>query len=257
MKGIEIYSKQLHQLLDEKGFAVIPAFISPEQIQSLNAFFHSTVQESKVDSDFFTTHWSSEHAYRSKVNKFVQQLLRPALERHFNNFKCIFGYFLYKKPGVNSKVHMHQDWTMIDEEKSTGFIIWIPLVDTSFENGCFQALPGSHKIFNEIRGSHISPQYENINEQEFVSVQLKAGDAIVFSQNLLHSSPPNHSAEDRLAAGLIIVPDEAEVIHYYYNEKDRSVHRYVAGDQFLVNTFYDYKHRLGNDYILSLLRKHD
>jgi hypothetical protein len=250
---IVIRESKYSQQLDEDGYTVLPSFLSPALMQELNQFFNETLPESQVQSDFFTTHWSPETGYRQKVNSLIQQRCLPLADRFFNNYKCIFGYFLYKKPASASGVGIHQDWSLIDEEKYRGFILWIPLTDTTLENGCFHLIPGSHKVYKNIRGSHIPQNLDNLSFNDFTPVALKAGDALVLDLRLMHSSPPNLTNYGRLATGMVIVPKQAQLLHYYYNNSTGKLELYKVKDTFLVDSFYDYQHRLKEDYILDFI----
>ena len=239
--------------LNTQGYAVIPAFLNPAQITPLHNFFYDTLPQSQVDVPFFTTHWSSQKEYRQQINGYVQQLLLPSLEQHFSAYKCIFGYYLFKKPDAATSVYMHQDWSLTDESQYASYILWIPLVDTNQHNGCFKVVPGSHHKFNAPRGTNIQQLHPGISEKDFTAVPIQAGDAIVFDTRLLHASPPNLSAVDRLATGLVLLPEQAPVNHYYFNKDTNETTRYLANDTFLVDAYYDYKQRLPANYILSFV----
>lgn len=63
--------------------------------------------------------------------------------------------------------------------------LWVALTDTSPDNGCLLMRPGSHNMSND-----------NNNE---VVLEMKAGDAVVFTDKVLHCSGPNRSAHVRMA----------------------------------------------------------
>lgn len=245
----------LKEDLDSNGYIVLPRFLSKDRIILLNRFFLETRNEAKVNLPFFTTHWSAEKAYREKVNTFVQQQLAKPLKRHFSGFKCILGYYLYKSSNAESKVGLHQDWSLTDEKNYRGLILWIPLVDTHVSNGCFMAIPGSHRYFIQPRGSFVPPINYDLESAHLVNLPVRAGDAVVFDQRLVHASPPNLSNKDRLAVGIVLLPETAPVIHYFYSQENKSIKAYRASDSFLVDSFYDYCHQQPYDYILSFLNE--
>jgi ectoine hydroxylase-related dioxygenase (phytanoyl-CoA dioxygenase family) len=239
--------------LNNEGYSVIPHFLQLGQTDLLKTFFYETLPQSEVNLPFFTTHWSNKKEYRQLVNDRVQGLLSANLSQHFTDFKCVFGYYLFKKPDSSSNVYMHQDWSLTDEIEYTAYILWIPLVDTDDKNGCFKVVPGSHLRFNNPRGTNIEPVHPGVTDADFKSIPIKAGDAIVFDIRLLHASAPNLSGTDRLATGLVILPEQAPVIHYYLNKEQNIATRYQAADTFLVDSYYDYRHLLPADYILSFV----
>lgn len=247
-------SKNAEELLTN-GFCVLPSVLNTADSARLSDFFNSTIEESHVDVDFFTTHWSPNYSYRKKVNEYVKHVCEPLLSDFFDNYKCILGYFLYKKKSPDSAIGIHQDWTLIDENKHRGFIIWIPLTDTNITNGCFHLIPGSHNKYNTIRGSHIEQHLDDNLITEMIPMPVKANDALVIDLRLVHASPPNLSSKDRLAVGLIIVPQHAQLLHYYYSKQSAATILYEAPDSFLIDSYYDYKKQLGDDHILSFMKK--
>ena len=255
MEQIKVKNIDFNEQLLEDGFGIIPSFLPAPVINALSDFFDDTLVESKVDVGFFTTHWSPELTYRKKINDFVQQSCLPFLQGFFDNYKCGLGYFLYKQASAESEIGIHRDWTLIDESKFRGYIIWIPLTDTNVENGCFHLVPRSHLACNEHRGSHIQPILNAELASNMIPVPIKAGSALVIDLRLLHYSPPNLSIAGRLAVGLLIVPTEAPLLHYYYDSKSRTTQIHKVDDNFLINSFYDYKHQLSDDYILSFINK--
>ena len=253
MIRVTAYNEEVDISLQEKGFALIPSFLSPAQMAELQRFFTETLPSSGVDLPFFTTHWSSNEAYRKKVNDFVSGYIKSNLAQHFTGYKCLFGYFLFKKSSTQGGVYMHKDWTLIDEETFTGYTLWIPLVDTTHENGSLEVVPGSHLTDIKVRGSNISQDYPQVSEKDFRSLPVSAGDAIVFDHRLLHSSPPNFSQSDRLTVGLVIVPENAVSIHYFHLPDTGETKRFETGDDFLVKSFYDYQENKPNEYIMHLI----
>ena len=105
------------------------------------------------------------------------------------------------KGGVNpNKFHWHQDYTYL-LGSSNSVTYWIPLQNVSRELGGVELIPGSHASgiseFVEAsetvkqKTSHISPSdivLKTEPETAAEAVDLQYGDALVFSQFLLHRS---------------------------------------------------------------------
>ena len=84
----------------------------------------------------------------------------------------------------------HQDWTFV-QGSIDSVTIWIPLMDVPVDHHPLQVWPGSHKKgLLEYRafecGQEVLPEY--VDENSFVSVPVKAGDAICFSSLLVHKT---------------------------------------------------------------------
>jgi ectoine hydroxylase-related dioxygenase (phytanoyl-CoA dioxygenase family) len=89
-----------------------------------------------------------------------------------------------------------------DERKYSTVSIWCPLVDSFEENGTLQVVPGSHKRFGEVRGPMIPWELENIKHEiikdYLVPLNIKAGNAIVLDDSIVHYSAINKTNDLRL-----------------------------------------------------------
>jgi phytanoyl-CoA hydroxylase len=95
------------------------------------------------------------------------------------------------KAEVHYKTPPHQDWRSMQGSLNS-VVAWIPLVDVPQSLGALRIIPGSH-----VRGLLDSQQDEwyrhvdGINESDFVSVEVEAGDVLIFSSFLVHASGDN------------------------------------------------------------------
>lgn len=104
----------------------------------------------------------------------------------------------------------HQDWRSIQGSLNC-LVVWIPLVDVSEEMGPLSVIPGSHLkgLLPSVKDewyAHVDPEYTP--DDAFISVPMKAGDALCFSAFLVHRSGVNTS--DRIRYSL----------QYRYNDLD-------------------------------------
>ena len=66
-----------------------------------------------------------------------------------------------------------------------------------------------------------------------VSINLKAGEALVYDHRLLHASKENNSSADRLVIVLGIIPQKAEMRYYY--QVDNKIMEYACSPSFFMN----------------------
>jgi len=87
-----------------------------------------------------------------------------------------------------------------------------------------------------------NPVDEDIREQiedqgDKIDIVLKKGEAIIMNQKLPHGSMPNLQDDRRIAAGLHLIPNEAESI-MCFKEKDDTLSVYeILDDDFYINGF--------------------
>jgi hypothetical protein len=87
------------------------------------------------------------------------------------------------------KWHRDSDWCTALQAPNVRYLsLWVALTDTSLDNGCLMMRPGSHNLSN----------YNDNNSYTEV-LEMKAGDAVVFTDKVLHCSGPNNSAHVRMA----------------------------------------------------------
>jgi hypothetical protein len=134
---------------------------------------------------------------------------------------------------------MHADWTYVNEDANTSISVWVPLTDTTIENGCLGVIPFSQHLSHRIRGPRILqweyPCNELLIEKMGKLLPIKAGQAVIYNHRLLHFSPPNNTGETRLAVNLSLVPEGVQVIHYTVPEGQEKIHKFeVDGFDFFI-----------------------
>ncbi|MEQ3656631.1 MAG: phytanoyl-CoA dioxygenase family protein [Dokdonia sp.] len=221
----------------EKGYVIVP-FIEEEAIASLTEDYFRTLDESggrlgpadekfssnqEITYDF--TFIDKNIAYKEKVFDLITAVFKSHTTTLLDNYKPIIANFIRKKTD-GGEVPMHQNWAFVDEEKYTSVSIWCPLVDSNRENGTLEVVPGSHKRYGKTRGPMIKSELLEIEDdiiRDFmVPLEVKAGQAVILDDSIVHYSSPNHTSDLRLAIQLIMIPEEVPSIHYHMDlSKDR------------------------------------
>lgn len=107
---------------------------------------------------------------------------RPVI--YFNSKHLAKSEVYYKTPP-------HQDWRSMQGSLNS-VVLWVPLVDVNAALGALEIVPGSH-----LQGLQDSSQdewfrrIENATDDEFIPVEVEAGDALFFSSFLVHRSGNN------------------------------------------------------------------
>jgi phytanoyl-CoA hydroxylase len=114
------------------------------------------------------------------------------------------------KNKVYHTVDSHQDWRSMQGSLDS-VVIWIPLKNISKELGALEILPSSH-LFG-LRTDYIENGFGMVNlsneeKLDLVSVEVEAGDILLFSSFLIHQSGNNITNEPRWSC------------HFRYNNLD-------------------------------------
>lgn len=138
---------------------------------------------------------------------------------------------LFSKKGIGKgEIPMHQHISYTDEANGvSAYTVWVPLVDTDESNGNLHVVSGTHRLRKFPRAVYLtsddldyySPACWRLFEERSQAVPMKAGEALVFENSLLHGSPPSRTDDMRIVAAAVIVPIEAETFMYSRAEDGR------------------------------------
>jgi len=225
--------KVLQDKFDKDGFVKLQ-FLDQKTIEKL-LILYKEIQPVSYPG-FSSTIYNPNIEVKKETSKRISNLLDERIKREFMDFRSLGGNFLCKTSGPESFLQTHQDWTIVDEAVFESITIWMPLIDTSEENGALRVLPGSHKFSQVLRSPTLPGAFNKIlNEayHEMILVPMKAGEAIVFNHALLHASGPNMSGSDRVIAIYGLVPQEAQLF-FFHRAPTGKVEKYKIADDFFL-----------------------
>ena len=223
-------------LFERQGFVVVD-FLDSGDLQELNALF-DTLHPSLPDAaGFVSGSYSNDLGYKKKASDEIVRIFSRHYERLFINYQSFGAAFLYKLPSQNSELGVHQDWTIVDEEKYVALNCWIPLTDINELNGALHVLPGSqYPKYATLRAPTL-PFFFSGAEEEVMShtipFYVKAGQAVILNQSVIHYSPPNRSDKIRKAITAGIKTQAAPMLFHYRTEESK-VERYAMPEDFLL-----------------------
>jgi ectoine hydroxylase-related dioxygenase (phytanoyl-CoA dioxygenase family) len=201
---------------ERDGFALLPGLLSAEEVAFLREHAHTLLHHDdsvmhKGDKGGKTTllkMWNT--AGDSPFSLIARDQRLVDIARRGLGDKDVYIYshkMTMKEPYEGGAWEWHQDygyWYEYGCLDPNMLSIWIALDDANKANGCLQILEGSHKLgrVNHIREDgqfNCDPERVEVAKKRFVHnyVEIKAGDAIVFDCNLLHTSDANTSPNPR------------------------------------------------------------
>ena len=117
-------------------------------------------------------------------------------------------------------VPWHQDKSYWPDANANPVITaWIPLVDSTLENGCLHLIPRTHKKRAVKHGQEeysgtgylaLDDEYVEERKKEIIALPMKAGSAVLFNDRLIHSSTPNTSDHVRWSVDLRYQPTDQD-----------------------------------------------
>jgi len=216
--------KTLQNQFDLHGYIVVD-FLSKNEVKALAQAYDP--KDFGNPQGFYSTSFSLNEQVKEKLHTLVDELVQSKAANIFNSFTSLGSCYLSKAPGELGEMPIHQDWTVIDESRYDSITMWVPLQDVNSNNGAMQVIPGSHRFSNALRSPSLPNPLSNIQEElrsDLIEVPLNAGQAIIFSQALIHASPANKSEKNRLAVTYGLIPEEAQLLFYHGVETEIEKH---------------------------------
>ena len=228
-------NQELQQRIEESGYVTIP-FLNHEQVENLFALYQESAQDA---SGFHCTMFNPDKDYRRSVDAQIKGSISDKLTELIEGANMLYANFLVKEPGEESNFFVHQDWTYVDESKSSSWAIWIPLIDTDLSNGALHLVPSSHRMKNHFRGPGIADALDGLHDiirsEHGIAVNLKAGEAVIWDHRVVHYSPANLSKDRRVAATVILTPRGEKVIHCRATSNPLEVDIFDVNTEFYMN----------------------
>ncbi|MEO0038065.1 MAG: hypothetical protein RIQ59_1276 [Bacteroidota bacterium] len=228
--------ERLQEEFEKNGYVIVD-FYNTDEIQFLLNLYREL--HPVDEKGFFPSTFSKDKNYRTTADEQIRKIGSRSIDHYLIDYKIVCGSFIVKSPGEDSIMDVHQDMTLVDESEFTGINIWCPLIDLTENNGLLYALPGSHRFFPTYRGPSLPTIYQNVYEEVrncSVPLFLKAGQAVLFDQSILHWSKPNLSNEVRPVTNTYFTHKDARFqICYFDNNENGEVEIFSQDDFFMTN----------------------
>ena len=216
--------RELQAEFEDRGYVVVP-LLDPQEVEALVSGYDRLALEldgSSAPEDYNDTYaeFSIIHSrpeFRRRAYDLITSVLVPVVERHLIDMRPLIANFVNKPPGTGI-VPTHQNFSVVDEAEHRSVSVWVALVDCVLDNGAMSMLEGSHRTLRSRRGMWAYQAFSQIDQQELdpklTPVEVRAGDAVILDDALVHYSPPNQTGERRLAIQFVMIPQEARPLWF-------------------------------------------
>jgi len=208
------------------GYAAFPA-LSNDLVRELREQYRRLTLEDLYGIGYRVSLYSSDLETRRRAQDMLVSLAYPALAPFLVDRWPYMGTYLVKE-AHGRFIPPHQDWTHCDEGTHDSLMCWVALGDVDEHNGGLGFINGSHRYFDYLRafpyevadtpirrhGPRLIP-YLNI-------LRMRAGDAVVFNNRVVHGSLGNDTAEARLAFSFALHPEGEPLLGYYVKPDGRA-----------------------------------
>lgn len=224
MKSRQLFRDPAAGARFERDGYVVVDFLNPAEVDALAAAYDSLGGDLDRPA-FASTIMSHDAGYRLAVSAVIADTFARALAETFCDVRFFWGNFNVKFPnGPMGAVPLHQDPSFLDEREACPLGLWVPLVDTSRENGALEVIPASHTLLTGPRCGGRRFPYIHLQDtllQRFARMlPMRAGQAYIGSPALFHASPPNTGARPRIVAAGLAGPATSSLRYFHYREGD-------------------------------------
>jgi len=224
-----------------KGFVQVP-MLSAEEV----AFIKSRIADLRPADKFAPTgrdgfeykyHCSfldKSIEYKREAFALMESVFLPHIQKYLNGYQIISCNFYVKPPGTGEFV-IHQNWPMIPDLNDTTVTIWCPLGDVVASNGALQFVQGSHKILPHVEGPMCPGFFDSFRKEliqnHLTPNEMKAGEAMIFDDGLIHWSANNDSDTARIAIQIALAPAEVQPVFFFFDPKHPERFELVEADR--------------------------
>lgn len=191
----DFFDQALKPDFAQNGWLVAPSLAASE-VEHLRTLWDE-VGEQHSGLYATTTEKITSMPLRRQVSGEVVRCLEPFAKGLVRNCRVVQGGFIVKRPGARG-LSCHRHPVFMDEAHNVALLVWVAMQDTTAESGCMTTACGTHRdrpLLGHVFGT-----------LEAREVPMKAGEALVMDHRLVHGSRSNTSAHERLAAGILVIP---------------------------------------------------
>jgi hypothetical protein len=240
MSKVIFKDAEQQSLFEKQGFIVLP-FLSADEVTALNEIFDILHPHIAGDAGFVSGSYSADFDYKEKASNEIVKIFSRHYEQLFVNYQPFGAAFLFKMPNVHSHLSIHQDWTIVDEEKYVALNCWVPLTDVNEKNGALHVVPATHYDKIKTLRAPTLPFFfsgnDDVVEKASLPMYIKAGEAVILNQSVIHYSPPNNSQSIRKAITAGVKSKGAPMVFHYRNNAsgDARIERFSMPENFLIS----------------------
>lgn len=239
------------QYLD-KGYIIID-LLNPEELEEVVDAVGQMSPDDRFNPDeypvnayntssYHCTFLDTNKEYKRLFNEFSREFFLGKLNQYLVDYNILTSN-LYVKPAGTGEFQVHQNWPTTCNFEDITLTAWVPLHDVDEENGTIHVVEGSHKLWHEIENPSLPKFYDSfescLKKDYLKPVKLRAGQAIVFCDSLIHWSPTNKSKNPRKAIQIELIPKEIEPVVFHYRAELNEFEVFVVDFDFFIDNSID------------------
>ena len=209
----------LQRRYEELGYVSFP-LLDGNAVREIADAYAALAIEDHYGIGYRVSLYTSALDTRRRARELLIEKAFPALDAWLVNRNPYMATYLVKEAG-GRWIPAHQDWSHCDESLDDSVMCWVPLCDVDEHNGGLGFINGSHRYFDYLRAFPytVARTPVDCHGQRLLAylnfAEMRAGDAVVFNNRVIHGSLPNASAATRTAFSFALHPNGEPLLAYY------------------------------------------
>lgn len=191
---------ELAKEINIKGYTTIQ-LLTEVEIEKLKQVFSTFFPNKEQYIGGFNSMVKLSTQERIEIHQLISGIIQDRLGLFFRDYQCPISTLWGKQNDGVDNVDIHADPSFTFNPKlEDSFIAWCPLLDVDERHGTLKVAPKSHRLINHLRNNNYAWPLENrhiLFGKYLKPLTLKAGEAVLFDDRLVHASSPNLSDKVR------------------------------------------------------------
>lgn len=207
----------LQAQFDEQGYVVVDLFNEPELAELISASQAGRPDWSPPNDPANSTYMSVyDGDHLLTANRVLRPRLDAAMQRYLVGYRALIGVFFIKEPETR-QLPIHQHPPSLFDLTDVAICCWCAFGDIDEDNGPLRVVPRSHRLTRHVETARLRPYFADFADAAYekysIPVPIKAGQAVIFDNSLLHGSGPNRTSQRRMAVFSLLIPEGKTQVH--------------------------------------------
>ncbi|MDB5283312.1 MAG: glycosyl transferase family 2 [Bacteroidota bacterium] len=219
--------KSLEEKLNRDGYAVLN-FAGKDTIAKLRNYFYEQFGQQNFEPGMLITINDMTWQRKREIHNFFCTTLKNEMDVFFRDYVTPVSSFFTKNPStLNSYLPIHTDSNLVlNPHLEAHYALWIPLQDVDENNGAVTVVKNSHRLPPYIAAATIPwpfDKHQQLLKDKMQVLNLKAGEAIVFDNRLIHCSTPNKTGQIRIGLSIRLTHFLTPYYSFYRPDTNKNI----------------------------------
>lgn len=215
---------------DRNGF-VVRRILSDDEVAEARVRLDAAAagrsfERNDCEDSYYNSMFEREPVFQARLRDSMAKIFHPRLDAMLSDTRYFETSLLFK-PQNSRALNVHQHVPLTEKPFATSVFCWCPLEDCDEASGTLLLVPRSQHLLRFIRTLQTDEYFldyrDEVTRRHAIPVPVKAGEAILFENSLLHGSVANNEQRARRAVLTIVMHEGAQHVLYQHDERGDAV----------------------------------